>query len=695
MSGDAKKVSELAIANTLSANDRVVVLVSPATTANVKTITLNNLANSTMGLLKYANTTAAGVIKVGDNLTVNATGFLSATSSGSADLAYSNATSYADTKAATAYSNATSYADTKAGTAYTNATAYADTKAGAAYTNAASYADTKAATAYSNASSYADTKAATAYSNATSYADTKAGTAYSNAVSTAATDASNKASNAYSNAVTYTDSKAGNAYSNAVSYVDGKSYVNTSQLSSNLSNYQTTAGLNANVSSYLGDGTDKVITGNNITLNGNVVVNGNTNFFVSNNIVYTDALLELHAPGGDVSNTWTFDDGKDVGLRFHYYNAADKNAALVLAHDSRYLEFYVDGSESAGVFSGTYGDIKANNFVGTASSANNAAYLGGVIASSYVNTSQLSSNLSSYQTTAGLSANVATLTSNNSTNFGGLSLATVQSQITGNAATAYSNAVANAAALYQTAAGLNANIAAYLPTYTGIVNGSSFTVGTTTSVNSTTVYVSNTSGNVTITPYGVTIAANGLGYVNMGNSSVNTSINATAVYIANSTGNVIVTPYGITVAANGLGSYKLGNSSVNTTSNASGFYTTGNATIGTVTSVSGATLTVNGTVQSANLIVTPKTQAYTLTANDSGTTITVSNTSSTTITVPASLPVGFRTMLMMINTGNVVVGNATGVTLNSRTNNYTLSTQWGMVSVFVYAANSVIVDGSI
>ena len=56
-------------------------------------------------------------------------------------------------------------------------------------------------------------------------------------------------------------------------------------------------------------------------------------------------------------------------------------------------------------------------------------------------------------------AYIATLDSNNATNFGGLSLATVQSQISGNAATAYANAVANAAALYQTTAGLSANVA--------------------------------------------------------------------------------------------------------------------------------------------------------------------------------------------------------------------------------------------
>ena len=41
--------------------------------------------------------------------------------------------------------------------------------------------------------------------------------------------------------------RSANAYTNAVAYVDGKSFVNTAQLSSNLANYQTTAGLSANV----------------------------------------------------------------------------------------------------------------------------------------------------------------------------------------------------------------------------------------------------------------------------------------------------------------------------------------------------------------------------------------------------------------------------------------------------------------
>jgi hypothetical protein len=47
MANDSKKVSELLIATTLSANDRVVVLTSPNTTSvSVKTISANNFANS-------------------------------------------------------------------------------------------------------------------------------------------------------------------------------------------------------------------------------------------------------------------------------------------------------------------------------------------------------------------------------------------------------------------------------------------------------------------------------------------------------------------------------------------------------------------------------------------------------------------------------------------------------------------------
>jgi hypothetical protein len=98
-----------------------------------------------------------------------------------------------------------------------------------------------------------------------------------------------------------------------------------------------------------------------------------------------------------------------------------------------------------------------------------------------------------YQTTAGLSANVAVLTANAATYLGNSSgtIANVASWVTGNAATAYTNAVSNAAALYQTTAGLSANVlnlSANLATYLGNSATTGANVASWISGNSATAY---------------------------------------------------------------------------------------------------------------------------------------------------------------------------------------------------------------
>ena len=338
-------------------------------------VTINSTSISVSGAQLNA-TSFAGTANNASYLSGNTVSDLHTYSDNKAANAYSNATSYADTKAATAYSNATTYSSNatniSSGTLDTarlpatanvstainvganvnlstsqinvgNATVNTVITSTSITGNGANITSVNAATVGGNTASdlrtYTDNKAANAYSNAIAYSG-NAAQAYSNATSYADT----KAATAYSNATAYADTKSATAYTNAVSYA-------------NLT-FQTMSGLNANIASYLLDGTDKVITANTITLNGNVVVNGNTDYFVANNIIYADALLEIHAPGANVSNTWTFNDGKDIGFRFHYYNSGDKNAALVLADDTKYLEWYIDGSENAnGVFSGTYGEI--------------------------------------------------------------------------------------------------------------------------------------------------------------------------------------------------------------------------------------------------------------------------------------------------------------------------------------------------
>ncbi len=72
---------------------------------------------------------------------------------------------------------------------------------------------------------------------------------------------------------------------------------------------------------------------------------------------------------------------------------------------------------NTGIVANGTGVYVNSSYISTLTS-NNALYLGGIAAASYVNTSQLSSNLALYQTSAGLTNNVATRTANNSNYFG-------------------------------------------------------------------------------------------------------------------------------------------------------------------------------------------------------------------------------------------------------------------------------------
>ena len=86
--------------------------------------------------------------------------------------------------------------------------------------------------------------------------------------------------------------RSANAYTNAVAYVDGKLFVNTSQLSSNLANYQTTAGLSANVAT---------LTANNATNLGGVAAAS----YVNTSGAYTITGMLTYTNGITFSNTIT------------------------------------------------------------------------------------------------------------------------------------------------------------------------------------------------------------------------------------------------------------------------------------------------------------------------------------------------------------------------------------------------------
>jgi hypothetical protein len=98
------------------------------------------------------------------------------------------------------------------------------------------------------------------------------------------------------------------------------------------------------------------------TFSSPVTFSGTATYVFSTNTVYTDNLIELHAQSTGTLYDWTADDGKDIGLRFHYFNrslATGTSAALVLANDTQWLEWYASGAESGNIFtSSNYGSFR-------------------------------------------------------------------------------------------------------------------------------------------------------------------------------------------------------------------------------------------------------------------------------------------------------------------------------------------------
>jgi hypothetical protein len=79
-------------------------------------------------------------------------------------------------------------------------------------------------------------------------------------------------------------------------------------------------------------------------------------------------LINMHVPVGSsgTNHGWLVDDGRDIGFVFHYYDGGDKDAALILANDSKSLEWYSNGTENldSGIFTGTnYGIFKTGGIV--------------------------------------------------------------------------------------------------------------------------------------------------------------------------------------------------------------------------------------------------------------------------------------------------------------------------------------------
>jgi len=344
------------------------------------------------------------------------------------------------------------------------------------------------------------------------------------------------------------------------------------------------------------------------------------------------------------------------------------------------IKSYVDNKTSAGSTNtaAAYTWTNVNSFSANVNIAGNTSALLNI-------GTTVAANLSANATTLLFNANTAANgsinataysgTANNANNLGGTSLATLQNQITGNAASAYSNAtsyadtvagnayanaVANAAALYQTTAGLSANVATLTANAAGYLANSS---GTLTNIlnyitgNAATAYSNGTSyadakaGNaysnatsyVTAGGYTITGAVNYSGNVNITGNTTSVlnigTINATSIgLLANST---VLT---------------VGNSSVNTTVNATSFSGTAN----NANNLGGTSLTTLQTQITGNA-ATAYSNATTYSSN-------ASNISTGTLGyayLPANVVIRSNTntftAVQTFNANVAIVGNTTGV----------------------------------
>ena len=193
--------------------------------------------------------------------------------------------------------------------------------------------------------------------------------------------------------------------------------------------------------------------------------------------------------------------------------------------------------------------VSSTFFSGT---ANNTSFVGSTAAAAVVNTSTLTTTLADYQTEAGLSANVATLTSNNSTYFNG-----------------------QLSSFYQTTGGLSANVATLtsnnatyfsgqLPSYYANVTAPIFTttvnVGSNVSISTSRLFIGNTTANMAL-DFNTLLTSN---------STMAVDVNPSRILVGNSTSNALINSTAIRVSGVVWGNNATGNRYVATTSPSGG-----------------------------------------------------------------------------------------------------------------------------
>jgi hypothetical protein len=96
-------------------------------------------------------------------------------------------------------------------------------------------------------------------------------------------------------------------------------------------------------------------------------------------VTHFDSIIDIHTFGNLAA--WATDDGKDIGLRMHYYKGADKMAFLGWENTTETLQYLQDAIETNSNVSGTFGNVKFGSLTLSNSTASSSTTTGALVVS--------------------------------------------------------------------------------------------------------------------------------------------------------------------------------------------------------------------------------------------------------------------------------------------------------------------------
>ena len=118
--------------------------------------------------------------------------------------------------------------------------------------------------------------------------------------------------------------------------------------------------------------------GGNLVVAGNLDIRGTTVSINSVNFAVQDSIIDLHTPANLAP--LASDDGRDVGIKVHYYKGADSVGFFGWVNGTGYFEYYAAGTEVGNVFtSGTYGTIKGGALIAANTTASDSTTTGALV----------------------------------------------------------------------------------------------------------------------------------------------------------------------------------------------------------------------------------------------------------------------------------------------------------------------------